>query len=121
MATSKMSSKVRVKRASKAKEMFLDISRQGAEMKTRGKSYFVNGWMAFAATIITLTVLQQPSMAQTTSAIEGTVTDKQGLAVGSAQVHAEGVSIGADRSAMTDATGAYRLTALPAGTYKLTV
>jgi Carboxypeptidase regulatory-like domain/TonB dependent receptor/TonB-dependent Receptor Plug Domain len=59
--------------------------------------------------------------AQTTSTIEGTVTDKQGLAVANAQVHAEGVSIAADRSVTTEANGAYRLSALPAGTYKLTV
>ena len=89
-------------------------------MKTRGKRFLVNGWIALVAAIVTLSVLQ-PSMAQTTSAIEGTVTDKQGLAVASAQVHAEGVSIATDRSATTDASGAYHLTALPAGTYKLTV
>jgi hypothetical protein len=59
--------------------------------------------------------------AQTTSTIEGTVSDKQGLAVANAQVHAEGVSIPAERSATSDANGAYRLLALPAGTYKLTV
>jgi hypothetical protein len=59
--------------------------------------------------------------AQTTSTIEGTVTDKQGLAVASADVHAEGVSIAADRSATTNSNGEYRLAALPAGTYRLTV
>ncbi len=59
--------------------------------------------------------------AQTTSTIEGTVTDKQGLAVAAAQVHAEGVSIVGDRSATTDSNGEYRLPALPAGTYRLTV
>jgi Carboxypeptidase regulatory-like domain/TonB-dependent Receptor Plug Domain/TonB dependent receptor len=59
--------------------------------------------------------------AQTTSTIEGTVTDKQGLAVASAQVHAEGVSIAADRSVTTSSNGEYRLPALPAGTYRLTV
>lgn len=59
--------------------------------------------------------------AQTTSTIEGTVTDKQGLAVAGAQVHAEGVSIAADKNATTDSNGEYRLPALPAGTYRLTV
>jgi Carboxypeptidase regulatory-like domain/TonB dependent receptor-like, beta-barrel/TonB-dependent Receptor Plug Domain len=68
-------------------------------------------------------VLSFPNIvsAQTTSTIEGTVTDKQGLAVVSAQVHAEGVSIAADRSATTNPNGEYRLPALPAGTYRLTV
>jgi hypothetical protein len=46
---------------------------------------------------------------QTTSTMEGTVTDKQGLAVAGAQVRAEGVSIVADRSATTDSEGEYRL------------
>jgi hypothetical protein len=49
------------------------------------------------------------------------VTDKQGLAVAGAQVHAEGVSIGADRSVTTGSNGEYSLPALPAGTYRLTV
>jgi hypothetical protein len=49
------------------------------------------------------------------------VTDKQGLSVAAAQVHAEGVSIVGDRSATTDSNGEYRLPALPAGTYRLTV
>jgi len=89
-------------------------------MKTQGKRFLVNGWVALLATIVTLPVLQ-PSMAQTTSAIEGTVTDKQGLAVASAQVHAEGVSIATDRSATTDASGAYHLTVLMPGTYEQTV
>lgn len=59
--------------------------------------------------------------AQTTSIIEGTVTDKQGLALAGAEVHAEGVSIAADRTVTTDSSGEYRLPALPAGTYRLTV
>ena len=63
----------------------------------------------------------EAASAQTTSTIEGTVTDKQGLAVAGAQVHAEGVSIVADRSVTTDSNGEYRLPALPAGTYRLTV
>ena len=59
--------------------------------------------------------------AQTTSTMEGTVTDKQGLAVVGAHVHAEGVSLGADRSVTTGSNGEYSLPALPAGTYRLTV
>jgi len=60
-------------------------------------------------------------VAQTTSTIEGTVTDKQGLALVGAQVRAEGTSIAADHSTTTDSSGEYRLSALPAGTYRLTV
>src|SRR6267142_2484745 len=75
---------------------------------------------AFLA-ILALLAYSKPVRAQTTSTIEGTVADKQRLAVVGAQVHAEGVSIGADRSVTTDSNGEYRLSALPAGTYRLTV
>src|SRR6202022_3557219 len=59
--------------------------------------------------------------AQTTSTFAGKVTDKQGLAVVGAEVHAVGTSVVADRTTTTDSQGDYRLAALPAGTYKLTV
>jgi hypothetical protein len=74
-----------------------------------------------AASALFLLSFSNLASAQTTSTIEGTVTDKQGLAVVGAQVHAEGVSIGADRSVTTGSDGEYSLPALPAGTYRLTV
>src|SRR5438477_8677333 len=76
---------------------------------------------AVIALILSLCALVGIASAQTTSTIEGTVTDKQGLAVTGAHVNAEGISIGASRSATTDSNGEYRLAALPAGTYRLTV
>jgi hypothetical protein len=79
-------------------------------------------WCAFiAAAALFLLSFSNAASAQTTSTMEGTVTDKQGLAVVGAQVHAEGVSIGADRSVTTGSNGEYSLPALPAGTYRLTV
>src|SRR2546421_3002225 len=74
-----------------------------------------------SALLFGLFALPSALRAQTTSTIEGIVTDKQGLAVAAAQVHAEGISIVADRSTTTDANGEYRLPALSAGTYRLTV
>lgn len=71
--------------------------------------------------LLGLFVLPHVLDAQTTSTMEGTVTDKQGLAVVGAEVHAEGVSLGADRSVTTGSNGEYSLPALPAGTYRLTV
>ena len=56
-----------------------------------------------------------------TSTIEGTVTDANGAVVAGAEVKASGTTLAAERSATTDAEGFYRLTALPAGTYTLTV
>jgi hypothetical protein len=78
-----------------------------------------------SASVISLLVglfaLPHVVRAQTTSTIEGTVTDKQGLAVSGAEIHVEGSTAGASRSVATDANGAYQIPGLPAGTYKLTV
>jgi outer membrane receptor protein involved in Fe transport len=59
--------------------------------------------------------------AQTTSTIEGTVKDKQGLAVAGAQVRATSAALAVDRSATTDADGGYRITTLPPGIYEIKV
>ncbi len=56
----------------------------------------------------------------TTSTIEGTVTDQNGAVVAGATVTATGSNLAAERSAVTDSQGFYRLVALPAGTYKVT-
>ncbi len=57
----------------------------------------------------------------TTSTIEGTVTDANGAVVSGATVKASGATLAAERSVVTDSEGFYRLVALPAGTYKVTV
>jgi hypothetical protein len=49
------------------------------------------------------------------------VTDNQGAAVGGAEIHAVGTSVVMDSTVTSDSDGDYRLPALPAGTYKLTV
>ena len=59
--------------------------------------------------------------AQTTSTIEGTVTDRQGLAVVGADVRLVGDTVGFDKTTVTDGNGNYQLAAVPAGTYRLTV
>jgi hypothetical protein len=58
--------------------------------------------------------------AQTTSSIEGVVTDQQALAVAGAQVRITNSDLGIDRSTATGADGAYRVTGLPAGVYTIT-
>ena len=60
--------------------------------------------------------------AQTTiSTIEGTIKDAQGSVVASAQVVVKSPSLGIERTATSDANGFYRVTALPAGNYTLTI
>jgi hypothetical protein len=61
------------------------------------------------------------SHAQTTSTIQGTVTDKQGLAIGGAQLRLSGDTIGTSRTTVSDTTGSYQFQNLPVGVYTLTV
>jgi hypothetical protein len=61
------------------------------------------------------------SQSQTTSTIEGTVTDKQGLAVGGAQLQLSGDTLGTNRTTVSDTAGAYDFPNLPAGVYSLKV
>lgn len=55
----------------------------------------------------------------TTSTIEGTVTDSNGAVVAGATVKAVGATL--ERSVTTDKEGFYRLVALPAGVYSVTI
>jgi len=57
----------------------------------------------------------------TTSTIEGTITDPNGAVVAGATVTATGPALAIERKTVTDGDGYYRLTALPAGVYSLTI
>src|SRR5688572_26570412 len=60
--------------------------------------------------------------AQTTTAtIEGTITDAKGDVVAGSQVTAKSSTLGVERSTTSDEKGFFRITALPAGTYSLSV
>jgi Carboxypeptidase regulatory-like domain/TonB dependent receptor/TonB-dependent Receptor Plug Domain len=77
-----------------------------------------------AAFVLTLVLLPFPSniaFAQTTSTIQGTVTDHQGLAITGAELKLAGDTIATNRETKADSLGAYQFPAVPAGTYKLTV
>jgi hypothetical protein len=58
--------------------------------------------------------------AQTTSIVEGVVTDQQGLVVVGAAVQIGNPTLSIDRTALSGADGAYRILGLPAGTYVVT-
>src|SRR5829696_980379 len=61
-------------------------------------------------------------LAQTTiSTIEGEIKDVRGSVVAGAQVVVKSPSLGIERTATSDANGFYRVTALPAGNYTLTI
>ncbi len=79
-------------------------------------SFAVLVWLVFG-----LGVFTPAGRAQTTSTIEGSVTDHQGLAVAGAEVRLAGDTVGFDKTTVTDASGNYQLEAVPAGTYRLTV
>jgi Carboxypeptidase regulatory-like domain/TonB dependent receptor/TonB-dependent Receptor Plug Domain len=77
-----------------------------------------------AAFVLTLVLSPFPSniaFAQTTSTIQGTVTDHQGLAISGAELKLAGDTLATNRETKADAVGAYQFPAVPAGTYKLTV
>jgi hypothetical protein len=73
-------------------------------------------------TAVLLLVLAAAAAAQTTtSTLEGTVTDASGAVIRGAEVTVMGATLSGERRATTDERGVYRVTALPAGTYTITV
>ncbi len=74
------------------------------------------------ALYVVLGLLGAPLLsAQTTSTIQGTVTDKQGLAISGAELRLSGDTIGTSRTMTSDSAGAYAFQNLPAGLYTLSV
>jgi hypothetical protein len=71
---------------------------------------------------IALLAVSQVSWAQeVTASIVGTITDQSGAAVAGATVKANSVERGLAYTAVTNSDGLYRISPVPAGTYKLTV
>jgi len=83
-----------------------------------------NSWKYGAGTLVLFLLLLFPltAAAQTTvSTIEGTIKDAQGSVVSGAQVLVKSAALGIERTATSDANGFYRITALPAANYSLTI
>ena len=80
-------------------------------------NYFIGSCVLF----VFIGFFTSASAQTTTSTIEGTVTDANGAVVAGATVKASGTTLAAERTATTDAEGFYRLVALPAGTYTITI
>jgi len=66
---------------------------------------------------VLLLVLVAGLRAQTTSVVEGIVTDQQGRTVAGAEVKIENSMLGIGRRTVSGADGGYRILGLPAGTY----
>jgi hypothetical protein len=70
---------------------------------------------------IFLTIGTASLAAQTTSTIEGTITDAQGLGIVGAVITLNSPMLASETEITSDATGSYRISGLQAGTYKLRV
>src|ERR1700693_359469 len=57
--------------------------------------------------------------AQTTSTLEGTIKDKQGLAIAGVQVQVISAALAIDRTVATESDGSYRFAGLPPGIYEI--
>src|SRR4051794_36909572 len=71
--------------------------------------------------IALLTTTQFARAQEVTASIVGTITDQSGAAVAGATVKANSVERGLAYTAVTNQDGLYRISQVPAGTYKLTV
>src|SRR5687768_12292112 len=73
--------------------------------------------VSLVSLLFSLTAIAQT----TTSTIEGTVKDPQGAVVAGAVIKATSLSLATERTATSDENGFYRIAALPAGTYTVSV
>ena len=71
--------------------------------------------------LLTSLFLPPALRAQTTSTLEGTVTDHQGLAISGAEVSVTADTLAVSKKTTTDANGNYQIALLPAGIYTVTV
>src|SRR5258705_3743509 len=67
--------------------------------------------------LLSLCLAGRPTAAQTTSTIEGVVTDRQGLAIPGAEVSIAGNSLAVSKKTTANAAGAHEVGALPARAY----
>src|SRR4029453_6155625 len=69
--------------------------------------------------IIICSLLTPSALAQSTAAIQGTVTDPSGAVVPNARITVRNTSTGIERTTQTDESGIYQIAALPVGTYRI--
>jgi len=95
----------------------------GSILESKGCKQFQRiGLLAVCFAILALAIVTPTALAQTTvSTIEGTIKDAQGSVVSGATVVAKSTTLGIERTSTSDENGFYRLAALPAGTYSLSI
>jgi hypothetical protein len=74
----------------------------------------------FEAGLLVL-ILTNGVWAQSTAALEGTVTDPSGAVVPAAKIAVRNMATGEDRAAISDSAGVYVVPSLPVGTYSVSV
>ena len=82
---------------------------------------FKGKWILIPLVLIALLVSPCVFAQETTAGLQGTVKDPSGASVANANIEISGVSLIGIRKAKTDEAGGYRVTALPPGSYTLTV
>ena len=95
----------------------------GSILESKGCKQFQRlGLLAVCFAVLVLSAATQTALAQTTvSTIEGTIKDAQGSVVAGATIVAKSTTLGIERTTTSDENGSYRLAALPAGTYSLSI
>src|SRR5580700_5624000 len=88
----------------------------GSRASVSGRSI----WLTFAALLFSFALCDM-AHAQSTAALNGTVTDPAGAAVPNAQVLAKDQATGVESSTQTDSAGAYLFPSLPIGIYRVEV
>jgi Carboxypeptidase regulatory-like domain/TonB dependent receptor/TonB-dependent Receptor Plug Domain len=78
-------------------------------------------WLLLPVVLSALLVSPSVFAQETTAGLQGTVKDPSGASVANANVEVSGTTLLGIRKVRTDDSGAYRVTALPPGTYALTV
>lgn len=87
-----------------------------------GKERAMRNALIILVSIVTCLLFSSAVLSQTTtSSIEGTITDANGALIAGAEVKASGTPLASERSVTANEEGFYRITALPAGKYILTV
>jgi Carboxypeptidase regulatory-like domain/TonB dependent receptor len=77
--------------------------------------------LAATAAAIASLFLAQPAGAQSLARLRGTVTDEQNAVVANARIVVRNQATGEERTAASDATGEYQVSALPVGVYRIEV